>query len=75
MSDQQTGCTHPSLGISSLRDDGSAARWGCVMCGTEFVPKRKFVGLTNQELIDLTAIHSGGPLYCAIEAKLREKNA
>ena len=36
---------------------------------------KTWVGLTNQELIDLTAIYSGAPLYCAIEAKLREKNA
>ena len=35
---------------------------------------KPWVGLTNQELIDLTAIYSGAPLYCAIEAKLREKN-
>ncbi len=33
------GCTHPNLGCGSLRDDGSPARWGCVMCGKEFVPK------------------------------------
>ena len=36
---------------------------------------KPWVGLTNQELIDLTAIYSGAPLYCAIEAKLKEKNA
>lgn len=35
---------------------------------------KPWVGLTNQELIDLTAIYSGAPLYCAIEAKLKEKN-
>ena len=34
-----TPCTHPSLGFSSLREDGAASRWSCVMCGTEFVPK------------------------------------
>jgi len=39
MAEQQIGCTHPSLGCSSLRDDGSPARWGCVICGIEFVPK------------------------------------
>ena len=36
--------------------------------------QRQWVGLTNQELVDLTSIYSGAPLYCAIEAKLREKN-
>ena len=36
---------------------------------------REWIGLTNQELMDLAAIYSGAPLYCAIEAKLREKNA
>jgi len=34
-----TPCTHPSLGACSLREDGTASRWNCVMCGTEFVPK------------------------------------
>jgi hypothetical protein len=33
-----------------------------------------WVGLTNQELVDLTSIYSGDPLYRAIEAKLKEKN-
>jgi len=37
--------------------------------------QRQWVGLTNQELVDLTSIYSGAPLYCAIEAKLKEKNA
>jgi hypothetical protein len=36
--------------------------------------QRQWTGLTNQELIDLTSIYSGAPLYCAIEAKLKEKN-
>ena len=36
--------------------------------------QREWRGLTNEELIDLTAIYSGAPLYCAIEAKLKEKN-
>lgn len=37
-------------------------------------PKREWVGLTDEELNDLTAIYSGVPLYRAIEAKLRSKN-
>ena len=36
--------------------------------------RKPWVGLTNQELIDLTSAHSGAALYCAIEAKLKEKN-
>jgi hypothetical protein len=36
--------------------------------------QRQWVGLTNQELVDLTSIYSGDPLYRAIEAKLKEKN-
>ena len=36
--------------------------------------QRQWVGLTNQELVDLTSIYSGAPLYRAIEAKLRSKN-
>jgi hypothetical protein len=52
--------------IDALKEE-PAAQWP--------VPeKRKWVGLTNQELIDLTSIYSGAPLYCAIEAKLKEKN-
>ena len=33
-----------------------------------------WVGLTDEEMEDLWAIHSGLPLYRAIEAKLKEKN-
>ena len=47
------------------------------LCGPYTTPpaaQRQWVGLTNQELVDLTSIYSGAPLYCAIEAKLREKN-
>ena len=40
----------------------------------ESAKQREWQGLTNEELIDLTAIYSGAPLYCAIEAKLKEKN-
>lgn len=35
---------------------------------------REFVGLTDDELNDLTAIYSGMPLYREIEAKLRSNN-
>jgi hypothetical protein len=47
------------------------------LCGPFTSPpaSKPWVGLTNQELIDLTTIYSGAPLYCAIEAKLKEKNA
>jgi hypothetical protein len=38
------------------------------------VAPKPWVGLTDAELNELTAIHSGLPLYCAIEAKLKEKN-
>ena len=40
----------------------------------ESAKQREWVGLTNEELIDLTAIYSGAPLYCAIEQRLKEKN-
>jgi hypothetical protein len=33
-----------------------------------------WVNLTDEEMEDLWAIHSGLPLYRAIEAKLKEKN-
>ena len=45
--------------------------------GLDYEPAQQqepWVGLTNQELIDLTSAYSGAALYCAIEAKLREKN-
>lgn len=52
MAEQQIGCTHPSLGCSSLRDDGLPARWGCVICGIEFVPKPQ----ATEEIQRLTAL-------------------
>ena len=38
------------------------------------VAPKPWVGLSDEELNELTAIHSGLPLYRAIEAKLRSKN-
>jgi hypothetical protein len=38
------------------------------------VAPKPWVNLTDEEMEDLWAIHSGLPLYRAIEAKLREKN-
>jgi hypothetical protein len=38
------------------------------------VAPNPWVNLTDEEMEDLWAIHSGLPLYRAIEAKLREKN-
>jgi hypothetical protein len=35
---------------------------------------KPWVNLTDEEMEDLWAIHSGLPLYRAIEAKLKEKN-
>jgi hypothetical protein len=40
----------------------------------EYAHQRQWVNLTDKEMEDLWAIHSGLPLYRAIEAKLREKN-
>jgi hypothetical protein len=36
---EQKGCPHATLGTSSLNHDNTPARWGCVMCGKEFIPK------------------------------------
>jgi hypothetical protein len=38
------------------------------------VAPNPWVNLTDEEMEDLWAIHSGLPLYRAIEAKLKEKN-
>jgi hypothetical protein len=38
------------------------------------VQPKPWVNLTDEEMEDLWAIHSGLPLYRAIEAKLKEKN-
>jgi hypothetical protein len=38
------------------------------------VAPKPWVNLTDEEMEDLWAIHSGLPLYRAIEAKLKEKN-
>jgi hypothetical protein len=71
------GCTHPNLGCCSLRDDGSPARWGCVMCGKEFVPKpaaqRPWVGLTDEEIKSLN-LESYMEVFKIAMAKLKEKN-
>jgi hypothetical protein len=40
----------------------------------EPVAPKPWVNLTDEEMEDLWAIHSGLPLYRAIEAKLKEKN-
>ena len=58
--------------------EGVVAKWNLPATFTGVLytrpQAREWVGLTNQELMDLAAIYSGAPLYCAIEAKLREKN-
>jgi len=47
----------------------------CVVCGDKVrVIPRPWVGLTDEEMEDLWAIHSGLPLYRAIEQRLKEKN-
>jgi hypothetical protein len=38
------------------------------------VQPKPWVGLTDEEMEDLWAIHSGLPLYRAIEQRLKEKN-
>jgi hypothetical protein len=38
------------------------------------VAPKPWVGLTDEEMEDLWAIHSGLPLYRAIEQRLKEKN-
>ena len=79
------GCPHTTLGTSCLNHDNTPARWGCVMCGKEFIPKpaaqRQWVGLTDEEVFSIADQHPVEGFdpdimaYTrAIEAKLRERN-
>ena len=48
----------------------------CVGCAEKFFGNKEWVGLTNNELVDLTIKNAGFPILLAqaIEAKLKEKN-
>jgi len=48
----------------------------CLPCVEKFVGNKEWVGLTNNELVDLTIKNAGFPILLAqaIEAKLKEKN-
>ncbi len=45
------GCWHTVIGTGQLKQDGSPAAWGCVMCGTSFAPK-----MSEKSLADLYQI-------------------
>ena len=64
-----------------MPDGNTADKWALQFYGGQkgkplytTPPKREWVGLTDDEVSDLTMIYSGSPLYRAIEAKLKEKN-
>ena len=48
----------------------------CLSCAEKFVGNKEWVGLTDNQLVDLVIKHSGFPtkLAEAIEAKLKKKN-
>ena len=59
-------------GMSAERED--ALRAEVERLNKALAAEREWVELTDAELNDLAAIHSGLPLYRAIEDKLRSKN-
>ena len=56
--------------------NGGGYAFYCVACAEKFFGNKEWVGLTNNELVDLTIKNAGFPILLAqaIEAKLKDKN-
>jgi len=67
--------TTPQQGCAECGVGGGYALY-CLVCSEKFVGNKEWVGLTNNELVDLTIKNAGFPILLAqaIEAKLKEKN-
>ena len=68
--------TTPQQGCAECGNGGGYALY-CLVCSEKFFGKGKeWVGLTNNELVDLTIKNAGFPILLAqaIEAKLKYKN-
>jgi len=50
------GCPNTMLGTSCLNHDNTPARWGCVMCGKEFIPKPKTPEPADHLLAEITKL-------------------
>jgi len=67
--------TPQTKGCDECGNGGGYALY-CLVCSEKFVGNKEWVGLTNNELVDLTIKNAGFPILLAqaIEAKLKEKN-
>ena len=67
--------TTPQQGCAECGVGGGYALY-CLVCSEKFVGNKEWVGLTNNELVDLTIKNVGFPILLAqaIEAKLKDKN-
>jgi len=67
--------TTPQQGCDECGANGGYALY-CLACAEKFVGTKEWVGLTDNQLVDLVIKHAGLPtkLAEAIEAKLKEKN-
>ena len=63
------------IGCAECGNGGGYALY-CLACAEKFFGNKEWVGLTNNELVDLTIKNAGFPILLAqvIEAKLKEKN-
>lgn len=59
--------THPAMGMSHTQMVSHAY-------GHHAASNRKWIELTNKEIMDLATIMSGMPLYLALIEKFKEKN-
>jgi len=66
--------THPK-GCDECGNGGGYALY-CLVCSEKFVGNKEWVGLTNEQIVDLVIKNAGFPtkLAKAIEAKLKERN-
>ena len=63
------------IGCAECGVNGGYALY-CVACAEKFFGNKEWVGLTNEQIVDLVIKNAGFPtkLAKAIEAKLKEKN-
>jgi len=67
--------TTPQQGCAECGNGGGYALY-CLSCAENFIGNKEWVGLTDNELVDLTIKNAGFPILLAqaIEAKLKKKN-
>jgi len=67
--------TTPQQGCAECGNGGGYALY-CLECTEKFIGNKEWVGLTNEQIVDLVIKNAGFPTKLAkeIEAKLKEKN-